>query len=147
MKNQVAIRMFGLLALFMVVVWLTTYPPVIGSGQNLSDQQPPSRSEVPDPSTPFEVAELKHDIEKGVEILGEKLAEKPKVIVKTKTVKVPVPVPRDSAAIWLRYPDGSVERIAFSTSNVPIINLVNDTITDTVKLKRKWVLFGPYQEL
>lgn len=143
MWKQTVIRIYGVLALVTVVVWLIAYPPVTGSGQRKADERTANHMAV-DSVSSFEVAELKHDIEKGLEVINEKLAEKPKVVVKTKVRTVPVP--RDSAAIWLRHPDGSVERIVFSTSNVPIINLVADTITDTVKLKRKWVLFGPYRE-
>lgn len=137
--KQTAIRMYGVMALI-IVVWLAIYPPVSGSGQT-----PDSTSDMIDPGIKYRVAELEHDIEKGLEKIEGKLAEKPKVIVKTKVKKVPVKVPRDSAAVWLRHPDGSVERIVFSTSHVPIINLVSDTISDTVKVRRKWLLFGEYR--
>lgn len=122
-----------------LVMWLSIYPPVPGSGQTVDS------TEITAVEAQYRAAELEHDIEKGLEKIEDKLAEKPTVIVKTKVKKVPVKVPRDSAAVWLRHPDGSVERVVFSTSQVPIINLVSDTIADTVKVRRKWLLFGEYR--
>lgn len=137
--KQKTIRIYAVLSL-VIVVWLTTYPPVPGSGQQIDSTE--SSADVQ-----YRAAELEHDIEKGLKKIEYKLAEKTKVIVKTKVKKVAVKVPRDSAAIWVRHPDGSVERLVFSTEQVPIINLVSDTVSDTVKVRRKWLLFGEYRAL
>lgn len=141
MKKLRLIKIYGLSALI-ITTGLMAYPPQIGSGQSGSVG---ANTHIPKADISYDIAELKHDVEKlrekETEII-KKVRESTRVVVKTKTVvKV-----KDSAAIWLRHPDGSVQRIVFSTSQVPIINLVADTITDTVKLKRKWVLFGPYRE-
>lgn len=57
---------------------------------------------------------------------------KPKVIVKSKTIVKE----KDSASIWIRHPDGSLERKTFSTKNVPII----ETVVDTAYIKKDWFL-------
>lgn len=138
--------------LLLIMALFTTYPPKIGSGQILEEFTSPDtfRSKYDRiESTQYRAAEIAYEIKRLIEkkeaeekALRKELKEKPRVIVKPKVKTVPL----DSAAVWLRHPDGSVQRIVFSTSQVPIINLVSDTIADTVKLKRRWVLFGPYRE-
>lgn len=87
MRKLGLIRFYNLIVLFITVFFLA-YPPKIGVSQGDIN---PNGAQYKSGGIPYDIAELKHDVEKleeeRSETIKEKLNKPPKVVVKTKTVQ------------------------------------------------------------
>lgn len=111
-------------SLLSLALWLSLFlwPSSTGNSQGNLEVGSIDTSTSPEHKIPM----LMHDVEKLKKEEKEALKEvKPKVKIIPKIVeKVP-----DEMGVWVRYPNGDVERITFNPNEkVPIIDLVYDTI-------------------
>lgn len=114
-----------LLPVLLTGILFLIWPSSTGSSQGVVNTPPIDSSLLLDP----EIVMLQHDVER----LKEEKEKLLKEVIKHKIKKVPVKkviekIP-DSMSVYVRHPNGDVERIVFNPNEkVPIIDLIVDTI-------------------